>query len=272
MQLQKSLRVCALLLLFLLFKGFSLQAQTIQYNRADSLMADSLLSLAFQNEALYSLQGPLKPISTVAQFSMLLDSITHLPLYSADFYRFMQLQKVANWLSNERFDFVIIPFARLFNHQRTMQMVVANRAQLAEELLNRRDFWFYWGLVPQSSPAIVITVVENAEKYRRFEGYGYLFGYPQNAVDFFVEAARIHDETGEFVSRSFYQMPVYSGQSGRFVYAIPENAEPRPEDLTIRKEAEIILNSFIAEFEPFKMQNPDLPFLKWYILALEAEN
>lgn len=265
MQLQKSLRVCSLLLLFLLFNSFTLQAQTIQYNRVDSLMADSLLSLAFQNEALYSLHGPLKPISTVAQFSMLLDSITHLPSDSADFYRFMQLQKVANWLSNERFDFVIIPFARLFNHQRTMQMVVANRTQLAEELLYRRDFWFYWGLVPESSPAVVITVMENAEKYRRFEGYGYLFGYPQYAVDFFVEAARSHDETGEFVSRSFFRMPVYSGQSGRFVYALPENAEPRMEDLEIRLKAERILNRFIAEFEPFKEQHLDLSFLMWYL-------
>ena len=148
-------------------------------------------------------------------------------------------------------------------------MVVANRQRLAEELHARKDFWFFWGLVPESSPKVVITVVENAEKYRRFEGYGYLFGYPQYAVDFFVEAARSQDETGEFVSRSFYQMPVYSGQSGRFVYAIPENAEPKPEDLTIRKEAEIILNSFITEFEPFKMQNTDLPFLKWYLQKAE---
>lgn len=271
MGLQKSLRVGTLLLVFLLCKGFPLQSQTVEYCRADSIMADSLLSLAFQNEALYSLHGHLKPISTVAQFSMELDSITDLPLDSADFYRFMQLQKVANWLSNERFDFVISPFARLFNHQRTMQMVVANRAQLAEELLYRRDFWFYWGLAPESSPAVVITVVENAEKYRRFEGYGYLFGYPQYAVDFFVEAARCHDETGEFVSRSFYQMPVYSGQSGRFVYAIPENAELRNEDLDVRLEAERILNRFVSEFEPFKMQNPDLPFLKWYLRSLEPE-
>ncbi len=272
MNSQKSLRFFTLFLLFFLFGSFAIQAQTLQYNRADSIMADSLLSLAFHNEALYSLHGPLKPISTVAQFSMQLDSLTSLPTDSADFYRFMQLQKVANWLSNEKFDFVITPFTRLFNHKRTMQMVVANRQRLVEELHDRKDFWFYWGLVPESSPAVVITVVENAEKYRRFEGYGYLFGYPQYAVDFFVEAARSQDETGEFVSRSFYQMPVYSGQSGRFVYAIPENAEPKPEDLTIRKEAEIILNRFIAGFESFKKLNNELPFLMWYLQSLESEN
>jgi len=272
MHLQKSLRVCTLLLLYFLFKGLTLQAQTIEYNRADSIMADSLLSLAFQNEALYSIHGQLKPISTVAQFSMQLDSLTGLPLDSTDFYRFTQLQRLANWLSNDQFDFVITPFTRLFNHQRTMQMLVVNRPKLAEELKGRKEFWFFWGFVPGSSPAVVITVVENAKKYRRFEGYGYLFGYPQYAVDFFVEAAQSQDETGEFVSRSFFQMPVYSGQDGRFVYAIPENAEHRPEDLAIRKEAENILNEFSSAFEYFKEENPHLPFLMWYFQNISSNH
>ena len=272
MHLQKSLRVCTLLLLYFLFKGLTLQAQTIEYNRADSIMADSLLSLAFQNEALYSIHGQLKPISTVAQFSMQLDSLTGLPLDSTDFYRFMQLQRLANWLSNDQFDFVITPFTRLFNHERTMQMLVVNQPKLAEELKERKDFWFFWGLVPESTAAVVITVVENAEKYKRFEGYGYLFGYPQYAVDFFVEAARSQDETGEFVSRSFFQMPVYSGEDSRFVYAIPKNSEPRPEDLAIRKEAKNILNDFSPAFEYFKEEKNHLPFLMWYFQNISSDH
>ncbi len=111
MVLKKSNQLWIFILLILLsLKGFSFQPIAVPFSRADSLLADSVLSMAFRNEALYSLQGDLKPISTVHQFYMQLDSITLFPTDSSDFNRFRDLQRIASWLSNEAFCFVVIPW------------------------------------------------------------------------------------------------------------------------------------------------------------------
>lgn len=260
-----SAKLYFILVLFVIVKFSSARDLSTPLMLADSLLADSMLAKAYQNEALYTLQGGLKPMSTVYQFRMELDSITMQPVDSSDIDRFRDLQRVAQWLSNDRFVFVVVPFTRLFQNERTMQMLVISRESFMAGISRNHDFWIYWGLVPESSPEVVVTVVENAEKYRRFEGYGYLFGYPQYAIDFFVEAARSQDETGEFVERSFFQLPVFSKQGGRFVYAVPKDVTPSEEDLTIRLQAETILNEFIREFEPFKGENTNMPFLNWYL-------
>ena len=86
-------------------------------------------------------------------------------------------------------------------------------------------FWQNWGFVPGSDAETIVTVVEYESRFNRFRGYGYLYGYPAHAVDFFVEAARIQQDTGDFVTRDFVQIPAFVRETGMFVYAVPKGHE-----------------------------------------------
>ena len=82
-----------------------------------------------------------------------------------------------------------------------------------------------------------MSVVEYENKNDRYRAYGYLFGYPEHAVDFFVEASITEEETGEFVKRNFFTIPVKTGNSGDFTYAVPVNYIPTNTDSTLYQKA-----------------------------------
>jgi hypothetical protein len=51
-----------------------------------------------------------------------------------------------------------------------------------------------------------------------------------HAVDFFVEASQQQQIRGEFVERSFFQIPVHNRDKGYFTYALPKDFIPLPAD------------------------------------------
>ena len=89
--------------------------------------------------------------------------------------------------------------------------------------LKDRHLFGQWGFTANANSATVLSVVEYENKNDRYRAYGYLFGYPEHAVDFFVEASITEEETGEFVKRNFFTIPVEAGNSGDFTYAVPVN-------------------------------------------------
>jgi hypothetical protein len=72
----------------------------------------------------------------------------------------------------------------------------------------------------------------------RHRGYGYLFGYPDHAVDFFVSAEREWKSTGKFVERDFIRIETF-GPSGTN-WAVPKNGQDHQENRTFIREAERI--------------------------------
>jgi hypothetical protein len=158
--------------------------------------------------------------------------------------RAARITRVAEALDCGPLDFVVVPFRATPDTVRTVAVSVLHRGLLDDLLRREADFFGQWGLVPEADAATVVTVVEFESRLDRFRGYGYLFGYPEYAVDFFVDAAGEAERTGEFVPRDFVQIPVHSAERGRFVYAVPEGHVPSDVDGRLREEAAAVLAEY----------------------------
>jgi len=231
--------------------------------------ADSILAGGLDNEALFTLASdpdrglPLKPISSLTQRRMGVARAEDTPPGAReatnpehpDLAEVRELQEVIRALECGPVRAVLLPYRATQDSTRTVQVVMVHQGRLDDILARDASFWGQWGLVPGADPATVVTVVEYEASGARFRGYGYLFGYPEHAVTFFTEAAAEMAETGEFVTRDFFQIPVHSRETGRFVYAVPEGYEPAEEDLAIREEAARVLEAYRARRPAFT--NPD---------------
>jgi len=135
-------------------------------------------------------------------------------------------------------------FAREFDGKRFLDAVVFSRPKLRRMLGEKTDFFSRWGITENSHPLAVLYAVEYEKTTARNAGYGYLFGYPDNAVRFFVEAANEEDLTGRFVERGFVSIPTFARETNAFVYAVPKNYTEMETDKILRARAERILSAY----------------------------
>ncbi|MCC5913977.1 MAG: hypothetical protein JJU46_06345 [Balneolaceae bacterium] len=207
-------------------------------NEDDRVLADSLLYSSLNNTGLHTFTSTLKPMSDISSFRWRVepeDGDDHPSVEFIDEYT--QLNRIAEAISCGPLETVLTPFKRVNNGERYVQMRVYRSDAVDRVLEEYPEFWSLWTFAEGSNPAIMIQTMEYESSSSRFRGYGYLYGYPGHAVDFFVEAAESESETGEFVSRDFIQMPVVSGRSGMFVYAVPEGHELNEADREIEEKA-----------------------------------
>lgn len=224
---------------------------------ADRLKADSLVARALDHEALYSLMANLKPMSSIGtslSFPLGKDSThaegearvvaTETDSLSRYLHELESWNRVLHALSFGPYRFLLIPFRQVWNGKRNLQMLVCRTDLLDSLLTAQASFFAQWGFVPGTDPAVVLTAIEFENKYDRFRAYGYLFGYPSHAVDFFVEASRSEAQTGEFVKRDFFSIPVHRKDTGYFTYAVPKEYQPTSTDETLRQKASATLASY----------------------------
>lgn len=230
-----------------------------QLSAADRSRADSLIAFALDHEALYSLMADLKPMSSIGfslSYPLGKDSTQQDGQHDVVSVSSDSVQTIINdlesWyrvldaLSFGDYQFMLIPFRQVWDGKRNMQVLLC-RADLVDELLREQaSFFAQWGFVPGTDPAVLLTAIEFEEKHDRFRSYGYLFGYPRHAVDFFVDASLQQEATGEFVSRDFFQIPVFAKEKGYFTYAVPKNYEPDALDSLIYNTAQEVLEKYRA--------------------------
>ncbi len=226
---------------------------------AEQAWADSLLAYGLDHEALYSLMDSLKPMSSLKmlKFSLAKDSLQQAgdeyilknqpALDSVAYY-----QNILNHLHTDKLRFCLIPFKRVQDTERYLQILVVNLDAYQKVLQEKAHFFGQWGFNLHTPPEVLLTVIEFENKLDRFRAYGYLFGYPSHAVDFFVEADKEEDRTGEFVKRSFFPVSTYSAKTGYFTYALPKDFTPIDTDSLILKRAESILERYQAIRPQFK--------------------
>ncbi len=203
---------------------------------------DSVLTVALDNEALYTIAEGIKPMSTVAASRIRVDTIG---LAGLDPPKKLELwHKAASGLRCGPLTAALIPFKNVYDGHRYIELVVFHRDRFRAMVNEHADFWSWKGVAPVSEPALVATMVEYSPPHERFRGYGYLFGYPKHAVDFFVTAAEESDETGRFVERDFFQIPAWSGETGRFVYAVPKGYVPTQEDSALYRRSVVVLEAY----------------------------
>lgn len=199
--------------------------------------AVAMLRDASDGEALYTLAGGLKPVSSDFR------SVAYAVMPDTDFVArdsLARLRRIAGALRCGPLGFHVMEFAATFphaggDHQRIGSAYLVHEEALATELVRHRDFWRSLGVAPGASAAVVLAAVEHAPRIARWRGYGYLFGYPDAAVDFFVAAGASQDSTGVFVARDFRRIETFRKHPERagapptlssFVYAVPQGAPP----------------------------------------------
>jgi hypothetical protein len=224
---------------------------------ADQQRADSLLATALDQEALYSLLADLKPVSSIGfplsypigKDSLHTDGQNKVVNTSADSIQHF-LEEIESWnrvldaLSFDHFEFMLIPFKNVWESDRNMQILVSRTDLVDSLLVAQAPFFAQWGFVPGTDPAVLLTATEYESRNDRYRAYGYLFGYPEHAVDFFVNASIHQEATDEFVKRSFFHIPVHVRDQGYFTYALPEDFTPLASDSARYRAATKVLERY----------------------------
>lgn len=204
-----------------------------------ALLIDSILQTGLDREAVYTLLGRIKPMSSLKLYRMPLANTDSAKRSSPEIVdrakkgryldRLSRVQKAINEIRLPDLAFVFIPYRAHQDSNRTIQLSVV-RVSLLDSLLKAKESFFgQYGLVPGADPATVVSTIENAGIYERYRGYGYLFGYPDYAVDFFVEASHTHRDIQKPTPRNFFNIPTHQSKEGYFVYAYPKDYEPSRE-------------------------------------------
>lgn len=227
--------------------------------KEEKILADSVILYALDHEALYTLADTLKPMSSVRFYQLPLLN-NHTADNTGTFY---QLQKVSNALSKGGFEFVFNPYKYSDSLYKNMELYVFKKSTLSKMIARHQDFYLLLGINPYALPATILAVTEYGNKYERWQSYGYLFGYPDDAVDFFVQAGKEQDMTAEFVERSFFAIPVQAGETGYFTYAIPKGAVPAQQDSTIYRSAQQTLNKYKELRSKVLEKEKKSPFRLW---------
>lgn len=247
---------------------------------AERREAEELLLKALDGEALYTIVGGVKPMSSGFQSFRLQTSLPRVGQAEAAkeiaelgakkteelsdeqkrrlnqakqaIERGETLEKIEKtrrildkWRCGDAENFADVQhFARQFEGRRFFDAVVFSRPRLRQMLIEKADFFSRWGVTENSHPLHVLYAVEYEETTARNAGYGYLFGYPDAAVRFFVEAANEEDLTGRFVERDFYSIPTFARETNGFVYAVPKNYAEKEADKNLRARATRILAAY----------------------------
>jgi len=225
---------------------------------ADRREAERLLLHLADGEALYTLAGGLKPLSSGAADVQLrvapavdtgalarLDQLRRVTaaLHCGEIGAFVQLYAAPQ----RRADSSVVRAASVvLYHRRSLRALVERQA----------PFFATLGITPAADPRDLVEAVEHAERAPRWRGYGHLFGYPDEAVAFFVEAGEEGDRTGRLVPRDFRRIgtvrqypetrdgpPVLSA----FVYAVPKGAPESDADRRLRAAAAPLLARYRRE-------------------------
>ncbi len=212
-------------------------------NKTERNLADSILLNALDHEALYTLMDTLKPMSSVQFYRLPLLSNNEVQKDSA--YQVLNtLQNIANKLSVADWQFVLQPFERNDSIYKNVELYVIRKSKLQKTISQQHSFYKSIGIAANAHPATVLAITEYEQKYNRWRSYGYLFGYPDYAVDFFVQAGKSQDSTKEFVKRHFFAIPVYAGETGHFTYAMPKDYMPTKIDSLIYNKAMATLGNY----------------------------
>jgi hypothetical protein len=119
--------------------------------------------------------------------------------------------------------------------------------------VRQQTFFALLGVTSSTSPQEILAAVENAPRALRWRGYGYLFGYPDAAVDFFVDAGVEGDRTGALIPRDFRRIEtVHKFASGNdslstFVYAVPRGAPVSEGEQQLRDRAASVMDHYRAQ-------------------------
>ncbi len=220
-------------------------------------LARSLLQEFADNEGLYTLGGGLKPVSSGR-------SITFRVAPTPDIARLDTLEQWRALLPVLRCDELMMVVQRYASRMPAgsadtvrwaATIILVHRGSLRREIERHLPFWQSIGITPSSTPEEVLHRVEHADRADRWRGYGYVFGYPEDPVDFFVAAGLRGDSLNTIIPRDFRRIETWRKfatepggplDGSNFVYAVPKGATDTPADIRLREAAAPIYTEYAA--------------------------
>ena len=201
---------------------------------------EALLLKMLDSEALYTVVGGLKPVSSSFWW-------TRFSVDSPDLSRLDEMRKILPVIRcGDAFQAGVLVFAAVHEGKRHAHAWVAYRPALRRTITAHLTFFSTYGITPESHPIEVVEKMEHAPTADRLRASGYLFGYPDHAVDFFVGADLDGSKSTDrkLVPRDFLTVPTVAAESHKFVWAVPKGHQPNDEDRAIMAQAEPILAEY----------------------------
>jgi hypothetical protein len=127
---------------------------------------------------------------------------------------------------------------------------------MANVISRHQPFFARLGLTPNADPMEVLMAVEYIDTADRLRGYGLLYGYPEQAVEFFVANTPIPQTRSadpnaavtvapvKTSPRKFVSIPTFGRETGAFVYAVAADHAEDEADRDLRERAMPILDSY----------------------------
>ncbi len=208
---------------------------------SDAELRERIVLAMLDGEALYTVAGGLKPVSS-GYWNASID------VAQPDLSEIARVQALLRGLRgvDEELEFGVMSFAQAHEGKRSAQAWVAHRGALNAALERHAEFFAPLGVGPHLEPDEVLAIVERLPRLERFRGYGYLFGYPDYAVEFFVSAAAEEDRTGTLPAREFAHVPTHGAEKHRFVWAVPSGHVENDIDRELRRRAAPVLERYRA--------------------------
>ena len=213
---------------------------------ADRLPADlrakseEMLLKGLDAEALFTLAGGLKPMSSVG-------GTFTFPIDKPDVAAIEERRRLlAVWRCGDALFADARVFRAITEGKRSVGAEVFSRPALDAVLTRHAEFFAPLGFTRGSHPMEVLTAIEWSERGPRWRGQGYLYGYPDYAVDFFVEAGESEARTGQFVPRDPVRVPTFGATPERsnFVWTAPKGHTENEQDRAVTTRAARILAAY----------------------------
>lgn len=202
--------------------------------------SEALLLRALDTEALFTLIGGLKPMSS--GFTEL-----RIPLDTLDLTAVEETRRALGaWRCGHDYFADVRHFVEPHDNRLYMEGAIWNRPALVTLIARHQDYFRRFGLTPSAHPLEATMSVEYAETAERARGYGFLYGYPDYAVDFFVEAEKERKKTGRAVPRDIVSIPTYARSAQLYAWAVPKGHQENEADRQVRAQALAILREFLA--------------------------
>jgi hypothetical protein len=201
--------------------------------------ARDLLLNALDGEALYTIALDIKPMSSGFYSTQVV--VADPDLRDAEEVR----QILEAWTCGGEIAASPHHFAAIYEGKRPLEGVVFNLGSLRRMLAAKAAFFGPYGISPSSSPLEALMAIEYDPSTARLRGYGYFFGYPDYAVDFFTLAADEQKKTGTLVPRDFVSLATTRGER-RFVYATPRGHQRNEADRSLKAATEQVFADYTA--------------------------
>jgi hypothetical protein len=225
---------------------------------------NQILGEMLDGVGLYTILADIKPISTVEikYFSAFTNGSLPSDTLGANRYQKIVLDKIAHYtkilneMSDELFYFQFMSpdYSYVVSSVGTIKITVMPEVLILRKDLTRkkiRDKASFFNSIKIDTSFNIIEklkdkIFDNNTAYSNISlpnierAYGYLYGYPDYAVDFFVNAG--YNSTNE-KDRKDVDIPVY-GQRNNFTYVIPIEKTLSEEDHKIIMDAKIILEKY----------------------------